>query len=292
MSLKAVAKRYLNRALGLASTEAGVYGRNSASVKINQRLLYNFYRQAISQGGRFALSDTGFRVYSQFEEDGILLYVFAAIGSEHKTFIDIGAGDGINSNCANLAVNFGWRGLFVDGNPLNIQRGKQHYSANPDTVLYPPTFVQAFVQAENINQLIQDNGFAGGVDLMSIDIDGNDYWIWDALTVVEPRVVIIETHTEFGLNSIVVPYDKDYRYPGKHPDYHGASPVAMEKLARKKGYRLVGANHYGFNTIYVKNGIGENILPAVSVGSILQHPRNQERLRLFEAIKEWDYIHV
>jgi len=132
----------------------------------------------------------------------------------------------------------------------------------------------------------------GGVDVMSIDIDGNDYWIWDALTVVEPRVVIIETHIEFGMNSIVVPYDKDYVYPGKHPDYFSASPVAMEKLARKKGYRLVGAKNYGFNTIYVKNGIGEDILPAVSVESILAHPRNKERQKRFEPIKDWEYIHV
>jgi hypothetical protein len=292
MSLKAAVKRYLQKTLSLASSEWNVYGRNSPSVKISQRMLHHFYQYSISNGRRFDLSDTGFRVYSQFEEDGILLYVFAVIGAEYKTFIDIGAGDGINSNCANLAVNFGWRGLFVDGNPLNIQRGKQYYSANPDTVLYPPTFVEAFVQAENINQLIQQNGFAGGVDLMSIDIDGNDYWIWDSLTVVQPRVVVIETHIEFGLNSIVVPYDKDYRYPGKHPDYHGASPVAMEKLARKKGYRLIGANHYGFNTFYVKNGIGEDILPSVSVESILQHPRNLERSKLFEAIKDWDYVHV
>ena len=292
VSLKAAAKRYLHKAIGVVLSQCSFHAKNSPYIKINQRMLYNFYRYSISQGGRFQLSDTGFRVYSQFEEDGILLYIFAAIGVEHKTFIDIGSGDGINSNCANFAVNFGWRGLFVDGNPMNIERGKNYYAGNPDTVLYPPTFVQAFIQAENINELIQDNGFAGGVDLMSIDIDGNDYWIWDALTVVEPRVVIIETHIEFGMNSIVVPYDKDYRYPGKHPDYHGASPVAMEKLARKKGYRLVGANDYGFNTIYIKNGIGENILPAVSVESILQHPRNQERLKLFEAIKDWDYIHV
>ena len=123
-------------------------------------------------------------------------------------------------------------------------------------------------------------------------IDGNDYWIWDALAVVEPRAVIIETHIEFGMHNIVVPYDKDYRYPGRHDQYHGASPVAMEKLARKKGYRLVGAINYGFNTLYVKNGISEETLPAVTVGSILAHPRNQERQKLFEPIKDWDYIHV
>ncbi|MEM3580577.1 MAG: hypothetical protein QXQ64_04850 [Candidatus Bathyarchaeia archaeon] len=94
------------------------------------------------------------------------------------------------------------------------------------------------------------------------------------------------------MNPIVVPYDKDYVCPGKHPDYHGASPVAMEKLAKKKGYRLIGANRYGFNTIYMKNGIGEDIFPAVSVESILQHPRNAERQKLFEPIKDWEYIKV
>jgi hypothetical protein len=283
--IKAVARRF--------SFESDLRQKNSPEVKINQRLLYNFYRHAISTGFRCSLADTGFRVYSQFEEDGILLYIFAAIGIEHQTFIDIGSGNGINSNCANFAVNFGWHGLFIDGNQKNITKGKKYYEGNPDTWAYPPVFVNAFIQRENINELIQQNGFASkGIDLLSIDIDGNDYWIWDALNVVEPRVVIVETHVEFGLNSIVVPYDKNYNYPGKHPDYHGASPVAMEKLAQRKGYRLVGANNYGFNTIYVKNGIGEDILPAVSVESIIRHPRNQERQKLFDEIKDWEYIHV
>ena len=234
VSLKAAAKKYLAEVIHFVSSQLNLQANNSPQIKINQRMLFNFYRHSISQGYRCPLPDTGFRVYSQFEEDGILLYIFAAIGMEYKTFIDIGSGDGINSNCANFAVNFGWNGLFIDGNPANIERGKKYYANNPDTTLYPPTFVNAFIQRENINELIRDNGFAGGADLMSVDIDGNDYWIWDALSVVEPRVVIIETHIEFGMHSIVVPYDKDYSYPGVHPDYHGASPVAMEKLARKK----------------------------------------------------------
>jgi hypothetical protein len=140
--------------------------------------------------------------------------------------------------------------------------------------------------------IIEEHGLAGEVDLVSIDLDGNDYWIWDALTVIQPRVVIIETHIEFGLRSIVVPYDKDYFFPGKHPDYHGASPVAMAKLANVKGYRLVGANLYGFNTIYVRRGIGEDLLPEVTVESILAHPRNKERSILFEPIKDWQYIEM
>jgi len=129
---------------------------------MQQIALYHYYRQAIQEGKRFSLNDTGFRVFSQFEEDGILLYIFAAIGMGNRTFIDIGAGDGINSNCANLAVNFGWNGLFIDGNPSNIERGKAYYSTNPDTSLYPPTFIQAMVKSENINEIVSNAGFAGG----------------------------------------------------------------------------------------------------------------------------------
>jgi hypothetical protein len=103
-------------------------------------------------------------------------------------------------------------------------------------------------------------------------------------------VVIIETHNEFGLNNIVVPYDPDYVYPGKHPVYHGASPLAMNNLAGRKGYRLVGANELGFNFIFVKKGLAESELPEVSVESVLTHPSVREGYKKFEPIKDWDYL--
>lgn len=289
-------KKRIKSVIRAASEQFGAQSRLEAKasphIKVLQRQLFNYYQKEISDGKRWDIRDTGFRNYSQFEEDGILLYIFAAIGVTNKTFVDIGSGDGINSNCANLAINFGWDGVFIDGNENNINTGRSYYEKHPDTWAYPPKFVHAFIQRENVNQLIERQGFSGVVDLVSIDLDGNDYWIWDALTIIQPRVVIIETHIEFGFNSIVVPYEKDYFYPGKHPDYHGASPAAMAKLANRKGYRLVGSNTYGFNTIYVINGVGEDVLPEVTVESILTHPRNQERFKLFEPIKDWEYIKV
>ncbi|OFX67886.1 MAG: hypothetical protein A2X12_07315 [Bacteroidetes bacterium GWE2_29_8] len=266
--------------------------RYSPETKIALRNMYHYYQECAKKKEKINLSDTGFRIFSQFEEDGILLAIFGLIGEKNKTFVDIGGADGINSNCANLAINLGWNGLFIDGDQDNITKGSIFYKNHPDTWGYPPKLTKAFIQRENINQIIEDAGFNGEIDLVSIDLDGNDYWIWDALKVVSPRVVIIETHIEFGFNSIVVPYDKDYFYPGKHPDYHGASPVAMNKLANKLGYRLVGSNNYGFNTIYIKNGIAEDLLPEVSLDYILRHPRNEERFKVFEPIKDWDYITV
>lgn len=267
-----------------------VRNRFAPAVQIGQRQLYNQYQDWIRDGKKTPLNETGFRVFSQYEEDGILLYIFAVIGMQNKTFIEIGSDDGINSNCANLAFNFGYHGLFLDGNPKAIKRGRKFYSKYPHPWMYAPTFTCAKVTAENINKLTADAGLEGDIDLLSVDIDGNDYWVWKALDQVSPNVVVIETHVEFGMRNIVVPYDPNYVFPGKHPVYHGASPKAMVKLAKEKGYRLVGANQLGFNFIFVKNGLGEEFLPEVEVESVLQHPSVAESWKRFEPIKDWEFI--
>ena len=260
------------------------------SVQISQRQLFIEYQRLAREGHLPSFNDTGFRVFSQFEEDGKLLFIFSVLGMKNKTFVEIGSDDGINSNSANLYFNFGWHGLFIDGNKKSIKRGKKFFRKYPHSWFYQPKFVCEKVTRENINDLIESAGYTGAVGLLSIDIDGNDYWIWDAITVVQPDVVIIETHNEFGMNNIVVPYDPDYTYPGKHPIYHGASPVVMTKLARKKGYRLVGANDLGFNFIFVKNGLAEKQLKEVSVESLLTHPSVSEGYKKFEPIKDWKFV--
>jgi hypothetical protein len=264
--------------------------RFSPTVGIGQRSLFHQYQQIKENGNVPEFSETGFRVFSQFEEDGKLLFIFSLIGMDNKVFIEIGSDDGINSNSANLFFNFGWHGLFIDGNPAAIRRGRKFYSRYPHPWSYPPSFSCALVKRENINEIITSSGFSGEVGLLSIDIDGNDYWIWDAITAVQPRVVLIETHNEFGMENIVVPYDPEYFYPGKHPVYHGASPLAMTNLAKSKGYRLVGANDLGFNFFFVKNGFADDLLPEVSVESVLQHPSAKTAYKKFEEIKDWEYL--
>lgn len=268
-------------------------GRTSAAAKAAMRgLFFDLQVRAKSGGPLPRIADAGFRVFSQFEEDGYLLYLAAVLEIEPKTFIDVGSADGINSNCANLALNLGWHGLFIDGNEAEIDAGCQFYANHPDTGLYPPVFRHAFVTAENINDVIGSAGFKGDVGLVSIDLDGNDCWIWKALDVVSPKVVVIETHVEFGRRNIAVPYDPAYCYPGKHPDYHGASAPAMVSLGRKKGYRLVGANRYGFNLIFVRNDVFPERVPEVPVDVILNHPRYEDRLQLGEALEDWPYVEL
>ena len=267
-----------------------VRNRFQPSTQITQRQLFHSYQEAAKKGELPSLENTGFRVFSQFEEDGKLLFIFSVTGMENKTFVEIGSDDGVNSNSANLYFNFGWSGLFIDGNPASIKRGRKFFSKYPHPWFYIPEFKCAMVKRENVNELIKSAGIEGEIGLLSIDIDGNDYWIWDAIDVISPRVVIIETHNEFGLNNIVVPYNPDYSFPGKHPIYHGASPVAMNNLAKRKGYRLVGANDMGFNFIFIKNGIADTLIPEVSVESVLSHPSVKEGYKKFEEIKDWEYL--
>lgn len=269
---------------------AKVRNRMYPSVQIEQRNMYLQYRKMMLEKQLPKLKETGFRVYSQFEEDGKLLFVFSLLGMTNKRFVEIGSDDGVNSNSANLYFNFGWHGLFIDGNPKAISRGRKFFSKYPHPWFYRPKFTCAKVTRENVNALIEEAGIKSEIGLLSIDIDGNDYWVWDAITIIDPQVVIIETHNEFGMNNIVVPYDPDYYFPGKHPVYHGASPVAMNKLANKKGYRLVGANELGFNFIFVRNDLLKNELPEVSVESLLTHPSVEEGYKKFEEIKDWEYL--
>jgi hypothetical protein len=244
----------------------------SPATQIALRHLFHFYQLHYKDSDKINLKTAGFRVFSQFEEDGKILFILAVIGIKNSSFIEIGADDGLNSNCANLALNFGFHGLFIDANQSSIERGKYFYKRYPHPHGHKPVFVHSKVTRENINDLIRENGYTGEVDVLSIDIDGNDYWIWDALTIVNPRIVIIETHIIYGDRNIVAPYDSTYSYPGVHPEFHGASPIAMVKLGKSKGYRLAGANQLGFNFIFIREDLGRDVIPEVSTEEVLSHP--------------------
>ena len=107
---------------------AKIRNRFLPSVQISQRQLFHTYQQMAAEGRLPALNETGFRVFSQFEEDGKLLFIFSVLGMKNKTFVEIGSDDGVNSNAANLYFNFGWHGVFIDGNRKSIRRGKKFFN--------------------------------------------------------------------------------------------------------------------------------------------------------------------
>ncbi|SOD81213.1 Methyltransferase FkbM domain-containing protein [Spirosoma fluviale] len=234
-----------------------------------------------------SFKDVGFKVHSEFEEDGILLYIFSLIGTTNKRVVEICAGDGMQCMAANLIINHGWDGLLFDGEKNNVDKGIVFFASNKSTFLFPPIFKQAWLTVENINHLISENGFQGGIDLLSLDIDGNDYYIMDAINVVRPRVIICETHNVIPSDiAITIPYREDFYYrDGKqHEEFRSVSLLAMKNLLAKKGYRLVGSHRYGFNVIFMLNEVGKEYFPEVSIESV--HDNSYTKFRTETAWKE------
>jgi hypothetical protein len=248
-----------------------------------QLLLAQKYREL--RDGRRPLPsfrDVEFRCFSQNGEDGILLYIFSLIGATDRRAVELGAGDGVECNAANLIINHGWTGLLVDGSRRAVSRGRRFYARCRTTWVWPPTLVEAWITAENVNEIVAGSGFGGEMDLLSVDVDGMDYWIWRALTAAQPRVVVIEFNDIWGTEATVtVPYRPEFRAEFRDglPDYAGASLGAMVKLGREKGYRLVGCQSYGFNAFFVRNGIAEDLLPRVEASACLSHPKVQDGMR-------------
>src|SRR6266542_5521331 len=212
--------------------------------------------------------DVGFRKYSQFEEDGILLYIFSLIPPINRKCVEICAGEGRECNTANLIINHGWWGYLFDGNEESVKAGIEFFAKNKDTFLYQPRFTRAWITGENVNHLIEGAGVHGPIDLLSLDIDGMDYWVWKAITVIQPQVVVCEIHNQIPSDkALTVPYDPKFVYQSE--DFRGVSLAAMCKLGRAKGYRLIGTHRFGFNAFFMKNGTGENFFPEIDPGNCL-----------------------
>ena len=183
------------------------------------------------------LQDYEAQVYSQCGEDGVLQRIFGVIGASNRYFVEFGAWDGVHlSNTANLRLHHGWSGLLMEGGD------------RADEALVQ----REFVHAENVNALFAKFDVPERFDLLSIDIDGNDYWVWKALAGYTPRVVVIEYNIFFGLHlARTIRYDRDHVWD--ETLYHGASLAALQKLGREKGYSLVHADGWAPNAFFVLN---------------------------------------
>ena len=232
-----------------------------------QALLKMTYKSYKSEGIKPSFHDVGFRRHSQFEEDGILLYIFSLIGEESRKIVEVCCGDGQQSMAANLIVNHGWQGLLFEGDLALVKAAQSFYKRQSDCLFNQPIIKQAWITAESINSLIAEGGYSGEVDFLSLDIDGNDYWVWKAIDKISPRVCVFETHNIIPANlALTIPYDP--KFIKEIPDFHSASLLAMTKLSKEKGYRLIGAHRHGFNAFFMRNDVGIDIFPEVSIESV------------------------
>ena len=284
---------YAARLDTLAATAQRLEQQSARVDRGTQILLALEYRELARRGIRCSFDDIEFRNYSQNGEDGILWYIFSIIGTTSKRCVEICAGSGEQCNTSNLIINHGWTGMLCDGSEANVARGRELFGSHPDTSQFPPRFVHAWITAENVDRLIRDNRFGGEIDLLSLDIDGVDYWIWNAIHVASPRVVIAEIQAIWGgERSVTVPYSPDFQ-AGFHKGfgiYSGASLPAFVKLAAKKGYRLVAAQRYGYNAVFLRNDVGRNEFSELQARDCFNHPFAKwayDELRPLVMDKEW-----
>jgi len=198
-----------------------------------------------------------FRVFSQWGEDGLIQHLVHEVPVARRVFVEFGVEDYREANTRFLLVNDGWSGLVMDGSEENVRRIRQ----DPLFWQHNLKATQAFVTRENIDTLLAAQGLSGDIGLLSIDIDGVDYWVWEAITAVSPAIVVIEYNARFGAERAVsVPYDAGFVRSKAHHSmiYYGASLRALCLLGKRKGYALVGCNSAGNNAFFVRR----DLLPA------------------------------
>lgn len=191
-----------------------------------------------------------FDVYSQAGEDGIIEEIFKRIGTTNRFFVEIGAGNGDISNTAYFLTQ-GWSGLWVEMEKANFKRIMNMYRCVIGRELVAK---HAEATAENVEGLLADANAPTEFDLLSIDIDGNDYWIWKAIENYRPRVVVIECNALYppGIRW-VMRYSPGHKHDSSN--YHGASLEALAALGLEKGYQLVACNFAGVNAFFVREEV-------------------------------------
>ena len=198
-----------------------------------------------------SMSDNEFSVFSQFGDDGIIQYLIKKLNPADKFFIEFGVENYLESNTRFLMQNNNWSGLVMDGSAEHIRSIKGF----PFFWRHDLSAINAFITTENINELISSYRYHSKVSLLHIDIDGNDYWVWKAIDVITPDIVIVEYNSVFGIDrSVTVPYDPaferfKYHYSGL---YVGTSLTALCDLAEEKGYSFIGSNNAGNNAYFIK----------------------------------------
>lgn len=230
------------------------------------------------------LGDVEFSAYSQWGEDGIIDWLISKLPEIPKTFVEFGVENYRESNTRLLLQLRNWRGLIMDSSRTCIEdiRSQEIYWR------YSLNAIQAFIKKENINKLLNDGGMNGEIGLLSIDIDGNDYWVWEQLEVVNPAIVVIEYNAVFGdLHALTIPYSNDfYRTKAHHSNlYFGASLPALTMLADRKGYTFIGTTTSGVNAFFIRNDLAPRIISMIN--SVRSYPsknreaRNKEGRLLF-----------
>lgn len=239
----------MNYIKSILKSIVSIYSKTDDVLLANGKLLSNQQYTLNSK----EISDYEFKIYSQFGDDGIIQYLIKNIRITNNTFIEFGVEDYTEANTRFLLMNNNWSGFIIDGSKRNInsiQSQKWFWK-------YDLNCLSEFITKENINQLLEKSGFID-LGILHIDIDGVDYHVLEAIDFIKlnPSILILEYNSVFGKErAITVPYNKEFIRIKAHFSnlYFGASLKALDYLANKKGYSLIGCNSAGNNAYFIKS---------------------------------------
>jgi hypothetical protein len=205
-----------------------------------------------------SFGEVEFKIFSEWGEDGIIQYLINNIEIKNKVFVEFGVQNYKESNTRFLLINNLWKGIVIDSGKSFISQIKKDdiYSR------YDLTAIHAFINRDNINSIISSSGVTCEIGLLSIDIDGNDYWVWEKLDVIKPAIIICEYNSLFGKTfPVSIPYNPDFQRTKIHFSnlYFGSSLPALVKLGDKKGYDFVGSNSAGSNAFFVRKDLSAGL---------------------------------
>ncbi|MEJ7764311.1 MAG: hypothetical protein WKF86_02340 [Acidimicrobiales bacterium] len=223
--------------------------RTLRDARVRGDVLYPNLATLVERHGGSSIGLTGaeLKVFSQNGEDGVIAEVLRRVGTRARTFVEFGIGAGIEGNCVFLADVLGWAGTFIEGSESLHGLLASKYAANDA--------VQALhhsVTAENINGILNLGRSQPVVDVLSIDIDGNDYWVWKAIEAIDARLVVIEYNGSIDpRKALVQPYRPHSNWDSTGS--FGASLSALVQLGQEKGYTLIHSELTGTNSFFVKD---------------------------------------
>lgn len=240
--------------------------RTLDDIKFNQGYLLSSLQ---SPNGSLPLNNFEFKVFSQWGEDGIIQYLVNNLDIVNHTFIEFGVEDFFESNCRFLMMKDQWQGFVIDGSvkKINFLKESDFYWR------YRLCAKASFITSENISSTLACSGFSKELGLLSIDIDGNDYHILQALHDWFPSILVVEYNDIFGWNRPVsVPYDPFFVRSAKHysNQYWGANLPAFCYLANQRGYALVGTNSAGTNAFFVRRELLNSSVREVPLQSCIR----------------------
>ena len=222
--------------------------RHDELVRVRQQIRYLSYSELLARAsGGLDLSLYELSIFSQNGEDGVLQEIFRRIGTTNRTFVEIGASAN-EANAVLLADVLGWTGMFVDASTAESSALIKKYASSDRVAI-----IEALVTPQNLVDILQSNSCPTNFDLLSIDVDGNDYWLWEAIGPFKPRVVVIEYNSALGPITATVKHYVSDSWDGTS-DF-GGSVKAFAALGERLGYRLVHAESTGVNLFFVRHDV-------------------------------------